>query len=212
MEQLFPKSFIESLAGCVCLAALILVIVSLFSKDRSFVTRIFGLMFIFSISLFSNHWSTYFASIFIIATTITELEFLERLAAIIRGSKHYFDFKKAEAGSAKTPLNQEPPERRTMEYKILNTLWTKQVNKYPDYSKVFTFRINANSSEYLEFREASSKLIGEGLISETESGQIYITKKGFEYCKQHHEKFPPEQWWPEETINHENLEKVLQAA
>jgi hypothetical protein len=44
--------------------------------------------------LFSNHWSTYFAGLFIIATAVTELEFLQNLAAIIRGNKDYFDYKK----------------------------------------------------------------------------------------------------------------------
>jgi len=212
MEQLFPKSFIEILAGFLSLVALLLAIVSLFSKDRSYVIRVFVLMIIVAISLFSNHWATYFAALFIIASTITELEFLEKIAAIIRGSKYYFDYKIAEAGSAQVPADEKPPERRPMEYKILNTLWTKQVNKFPDFSKVFTFRINANTPEYLEYREASNRLIGEGLISETESGQVYITQKGFEYCKQHYEEFPPDQWWPNETINQEHLTMVLQEA
>ena len=106
MAQLLPKSFIEILAGILCLLALVLAIISLFFKERSYVTRIFVLMFIFSIALFSNHWATYFAALFIIATTITELEFLERLAAIIRGSKHYFDYKIVEAGSAEAPVDK----------------------------------------------------------------------------------------------------------
>ena len=96
-----------------------------------------------------------------------------------------------------------------MEYKILNTLWTKQVNKFPDFSKVFTFRINTNSPEYIEYREASSKLMGEKLISETDFGQIHITQAGFEYCKEHYREFPPDQWWPNETINEENLIIVI---
>ena len=212
MEQLFPNTFIEILDGFLSLIAVSLAILSLFSKDRSYVIRVFVLMFILAISLFSNHWSTYFAAVFIIASTITELEFLEKIAAIIRGSKYYFDYKIAEAGSAQAPENEEPPERLPMEYKILNTLWTKQVNKYPDFTKVFTFRINANTPEYLEYREASNRLIGEGLISETESGQVYLTQKGVGYCKKHYEEFPPDQWWPYETINQENLTKVLQEA
>jgi hypothetical protein len=99
--------------------------------------------------------------------------------------------------------------RGKMEYQILKTLWTKQVNKFPDYSGLWTFRINANTLVYLKYREAASKLIGEGLISETEQGQLYLTKDGFEYCKSHHKEFPPEQWWPEETIDHEKLRIAL---
>lgn len=209
MEPLLPKSFIQALAGTLCIIALILAIASLLSKLRSHMIRLSALMFISSIALFSNHWSTYFAALFIIATMVTELEFLERLAAIIRGSKPYFDYKIAEAGSAQAPLEDKMPDRRTMEYKILNTLWTKQVNKFPDFSKVFTFRINTNSPEYIEYREASSKLMGEKLISETDFGQIHITQAGFEYCKEHYREFPPDQWWPNETINEENLIIVI---
>lgn len=99
---------------------------------------------------------------------------------------------------------QEPPRRR-MEYQILKTLWTKQVNRFPDYSGLWTFRINANTSVYLQYREAAGKLIGEGLIGETDKGQLYLTKDGFEYCKNHYKEFPPEKWWPEESIDESKL-------
>ena len=47
-------------------------------------------------------------------------------------------------------------ERSAMELKILNTLWTKQVNFRPDYSKLWTFRINYGVPEFNEFRVASA--------------------------------------------------------
>ena len=93
------------------------------------------------------------------------------------------------------------PSRQPLEYKILNTLWTKQVNKWPDLSHLFTFRINFYAQEFLGFREAGNKLMGEGLISETDTGQFYITPKGFQYCKEHYLEFPKDQWWPEEQMN-----------
>ncbi|MFA5205066.1 MAG: hypothetical protein WC708_11750 [Lentisphaeria bacterium] len=100
--------------------------------------------------------------------------------------------------------------RTLMEYMILNTLWTKQVNKWPDLSILFTFGMNFSApSEKQAFQEAGAKLIGEGLITETSNGQYALTIRGFEYCKKHYKKFPPEQWWPEETINEENLKMVI---
>jgi hypothetical protein len=209
MESLLPKSFIQTLSGILAIIALIFALISLFTKLRQHTIRLSALLFISSLALFSNHWSTYFAALFIIATTVTELEFLERLAAIIRGSKHYFDYKIAEAGSAQTPSEDNLPDRRPMEYKILQTLWTKQVNYFPEYSAVWTFRIGANTPIFLEYREAASKLIGEGLISESDKGQLYLTKEGFEYCKKHYKEWPPEQWWPEETINENKLRIAL---
>ena len=108
------------------------------------------------------------------------------------------------------PPKPTTPIRQPMEYKILNTLWTKQVNKWPDLSQLFTFRVNFYSREFLSYREAGNKLIGEGLIAETDNGQFYLTPKGYQYCNAHYKEFPDDQWWPEEKINQENLKKLIQ--
>ncbi len=109
-----------------------------------------------------------------------------------------------------TPVEKDKsPGRSVIEYKILNTLWTKQVNKFPTFSALFTFVISSNSPEYFQFREAGSKLIGEGLIAETETGHYHLTRNGWDWCRKHYSEFPPDQWWPEEMINKENLDKVL---
>ena len=101
--------------------------------------------------------------------------------------------------------------RSLMEYMILNTLWTKQVNKWPDLSVYFTFIMNfVSPSETKAFKEAADILIGEGLITvSSENGQYMLTIAGFDYCKKHYKEFPKEQWWPEEQINKENLHKVI---
>jgi len=111
------------------------------------------------------------------------------------------------------PQKEEKPlKRNSMEYKILNTLWTKQVNKFPDFSPLFTFVIGSNSPEYLQFREAGGKLIGEGLVGETDTGHYHLTDKGWRWCKEHYSEFPSDQWWPEEPIIKEQLEKVIKKA
>ncbi|CAG1065757.1 hypothetical protein BAC1_01346 [uncultured bacterium] len=94
MEYFVPNSFIETLAGLIICLALVLGFVSLIPVLRSHAIRLLALFVVAALSLFSNHWSTYFAGIFIIATAVTELEFLQNLAAIIRGNKDYFDYKK----------------------------------------------------------------------------------------------------------------------
>ena len=94
MDNLIPNSFVEALAGSLVLAAIVVGAISLMPSLRAHSLRLMALLFVGSLSLFSNHWSTYFASIFVIATAVTELEFLQNLAAIIRGNKEYFDFKK----------------------------------------------------------------------------------------------------------------------
>jgi len=100
--------------------------------------------------------------------------------------------------------------RSLMEYMILNTLWTKQINKWPDLAQLFTFNMNfVSPSETKAFKEAVDILIEEGLITVAENGQYMLTIKGFDYCKSHYKEFPNEQWWPDEQINKANLEKVI---
>ena len=61
--------------------------------------------------------------------------------------------------------NVRSKQRTLMEYMILNTLWTKQVNKWPDLSVLFSFTMGFEApSENQAFREAGAKLIGEGLM------------------------------------------------
>ncbi|MBI5592583.1 MAG: hypothetical protein HY881_19120 [Deltaproteobacteria bacterium] len=104
---------------------------------------------------------------------------------------------------------QAQQNRTPMEYKILNTLWTKQVNIDPDFSVLWTFRIDHGSPEFPEFRIASSKLMGEELVGETNDGQVFLTLKGFDYCKKHYKEFPAHQWWPDEPVKQDKLEKAL---
>jgi hypothetical protein len=100
--------------------------------------------------------------------------------------------------------------RKPMEYKILNTLFTKQVNKWPNLDVFFVLIIGAGS-EYSDYLQAKGKLLGEKLIAEIDDANrgILLTVEGFKYCKAHYAEFPPAQWWDEEQINQENLTKVL---
>jgi len=212
MNNLLPMSFLQLLGSTICVIAIIFAFLSILSSLRIHALRLSAITFVIAISLFCNNSWTYFAALFIIATSVTEIEFLQNLAAIIRGDKYYFDYKKAIAGEIKsTQINKNSNVRSPMEYKILNTLWTKQVNKYQDLSVLFTFKIFPNSPEFNEFRLAGAKLIGEGLISETPNdGNYHITQTGYDYCKKHYTEFGFDQWWPEETLEQEKLKKVLE--
>ena len=116
------------------------------------------------------------------------------------------------SGQISPQKESTPPKRNSMEYKILNTLWTKQVNKFPNFSPLFTFVISSNSPEYLQFREAGGKLIGERLVGETDTGHYHLTDNGWHWCKEHYSEFPSDQWWPEEPILKEKLEEVVKNA
>jgi len=112
---------------------------------------------------------------------------------------------KLEPSQAKSEI----PERTPTEYKILNTLWIKQVAKFPDMDGFWTFRLN-EGPEYIAFIDAASRLLTEGLINKMENNQFALTSEGFSYCAKHYTEFPPAKWFEDEPCYQDNLDKVLE--
>ncbi|WP_372778215.1 hypothetical protein [Litorivivens sp.] len=65
---------------------------------REHSTKMGAVLLIAALALFSDHPSVYFAALIIVATTVTEVEFLQNLAAIARGNSDYFKYKIEELG------------------------------------------------------------------------------------------------------------------
>ncbi len=94
MTDLTPESFRELLSA-VCLAlGITFSLLSLAASIRRHSLRLVGLFLLSSLALYANNAWCYFGAVFIAATAVTRLDFLQNLAAIIRGSKPYFDFQK----------------------------------------------------------------------------------------------------------------------
>lgn len=146
--------------------------------------------------------------VFLVALLLREE--LRGLVARLRRGKFPGGEVQFDASTQEPPPAERPLQRTAMEYKILKTCWTKQVNRYPKYEGVWTFRVHASAPEFLEFREAANKLIGEGLISESDQGQLYLTRQGFEYCKENYACFPGDEYWPEEKLNQDKLKLALE--
>jgi hypothetical protein len=106
---------------------------------------------------------------------------------------------------------ETPPRRSPLEYKILNTLWTKNVNRHPQHLS-WWFKIASNAPSYPHYVEAKATLLAEGLIRQGKNGMIGLTEDGWNYCKQHYKEFPPGQWWDQHPINEEKLPQVLDQA
>ena len=117
------------------------------------------------------------------------------------------DEKKGKLKSSKTKA--EIQERTPTEYKILNTLWIKQVAKYPDMDGFWSFRLSEGAPEFFAFREAALRLMIEGLIYKRENNQFALTSEGFSYCAEHYTKFPGDMWFKSEPQYQDNLDKVL---
>lgn len=77
----------DSFAIIILFIGILFVFISLKGKYKSQSEKVFALLFLVGISLFANNSYCYFAAIFIIAAYVIDLEFLQNLAAIIRGSK-----------------------------------------------------------------------------------------------------------------------------
>jgi len=140
------------------------------------------------------------------------------------GGAFEFDSQAPPASQVIPPTNSAapaaPPTRVTtarqqargeMENRILKTLWTKQVNRFPKYEGVWTFRLQSGAEEFFAFREAAGKLMADSLVTETDTGQIALTREGFEFCKKHYNEFPDDlpEWWPNETLDPEKLKIAL---
>lgn len=91
-----PKidTFLDLVATVLVGVTVVFSVLALFGLARA--VRLGAILLVTALALYSDAFGTYFAAIFIVATAVTELEFLEKLAAIIRGSKEYFDYKKSQ--------------------------------------------------------------------------------------------------------------------
>ncbi|WP_417836908.1 hypothetical protein [Thalassospira tepidiphila] len=93
-SMFFPDTYPGFIGTSSLVVAVAFLLLSVFQSDKSHATKMFSIMVVVSLALFSSHWVTYFAAIFIVATAVTELEFLQNLAAIIRKDENYFQYKK----------------------------------------------------------------------------------------------------------------------
>lgn len=89
-----PDSYINLIGTFTLLVSIFCLFITFIEKQRNHATKLFSIMLVASLSFFSSHWATYFSAIFIVATAVTELEFLQNLAAIIRKDENYFKYKK----------------------------------------------------------------------------------------------------------------------
>ncbi|MCT4631909.1 MAG: hypothetical protein N4A76_04115 [Firmicutes bacterium] len=84
----------NELVGIVIISiSLLMIIISIFNILKEKLMKLIGVTLIVGLSLVSNSNSNYFLSILVIATLITELDFLQNIAAIIRNSDSYFSYK-----------------------------------------------------------------------------------------------------------------------
>lgn len=141
LEIFKPDTYPNLIGSLLIFVSIICLFTSFFEIHKKHATKVFSILIVTSLALFSSYWATYFAAIFIVATAVTELEFLQTLAAIIRKDKNYFDFKK-EALSKEDNIRRKAEEALEEEL-ISSTDDDGEMNKGKiDLSKLLTLPRN----------------------------------------------------------------------
>lgn len=136
MDIVQPDTYSNFIGTVVIGVAMLCLLISFNTNNRSHSTKLFSIMIVASLSFFSSNVTTYFAAIFIVATAVTELEFLQNLAAIIRKDEHYFKYKK-EALSREDHIRRKAEEAIEEEYVSDSEINNKTMNgKSIDLSKL----------------------------------------------------------------------------
>lgn len=118
-NDLTVTSFI---ALCAFGLAVFVLIASIFAKDaRTLVLKIFASLLIITLSLLANNWAVYLAAVFITATLITELNFLENIAAIIT-NREWWKIEKATKEEIKEKAKNELPKTQQTQQTIQQTV------------------------------------------------------------------------------------------
>lgn len=102
-------SIIDGIALCAFVLACLVLLGSLFAKDtKTLALKIFASLLILTISLIAKNWAVHLAAVFIIATLITELNFIENIAAIIT-NREWWKVDKATKEEIKEKAKNELP-------------------------------------------------------------------------------------------------------
>lgn len=80
----------------------------LFPKtNREFITKFSGALLVSALALLANHVAVYALSIFIVATIITRLDFLENIAAIFWGRREFWEYRTHMTKATKAELRDK---------------------------------------------------------------------------------------------------------
>ncbi|WP_325892988.1 hypothetical protein [Grimontia sp. NTOU-MAR1] len=80
------------IASLFAIVGLVACVILMFKSDRKLVTQLLGAILVVSISFSAHSALVYTISVFVIATLVTELQFLEKIAALIWNRKEYWEY------------------------------------------------------------------------------------------------------------------------
>jgi hypothetical protein len=151
----------------------ILLFISLWFDNPSLVVKMTGSSLVLSLAFAANQTGTYGIAMFIVATLVTDLEFLEKIAAIFWRSEPYFKYRMATASQqevqAKLKLAIEADvEAEETKVEVAKSLSKTELPIAEDYQK----RIRAALAEANSFESAVGDAIAAGKPPFSASGVL----------------------------------------
>ncbi len=154
LQDLIPKDFRELFSFFSFFIGIIFAFISLSKNKLEYSLRMASILFIVAVSLFANNGWCYFGTIFIIATAVTQLDFLQNLAAIIRsGGEKYFDYRQQQLKNEGGQTHKPGEEIHTFIDTGVNT-------RQETTSEIAEVLRATNSNEFIDKFLSNSSVIG----------------------------------------------------
>ncbi len=77
-------------------------------NTKDYIGRLVGMFGITALAVLANHWSVYILSLIVIATLVTDTDFLVRIVALIWDRKEYWEYETTVVTTQQTVLPQDP--------------------------------------------------------------------------------------------------------
>lgn len=110
MDYIFKYPINELIGLFLIGICLILVIIFIWKSLKYSLLKLIGVFLVVALALVSNNNINYFLTILVVATLVTELDFLQNIAAIIRNSDSYFIHKFQSQQEIKEGITKEATE------------------------------------------------------------------------------------------------------
>lgn len=191
LNTCYPLSFLELLAGLLLVLVLAISLLLFIPKIHSKLLKIISIFLMFSLTLFADNFWIYFLCMLVIATSITNVDFLENIAAIIRNSDSYFNYKSSKASKKQVENKIEDEilaETESSESEVINNTTMNPIhnsapnnNKINDFVKLEELALSEEEKYFkskiernIIFRNKSQNLCVDGIIDSAVDDMISV--------------------------------------
>ncbi|AXJ01442.1 hypothetical protein CYPRO_2194 [Cyclonatronum proteinivorum] len=107
MDLVTNSTIFETIASILAVVGLIIAICVMLVSDKKVITQLLGSILVVSLALAANLHVVYVVSVFVVATLVTEILFLEKLAALIWNRKEFWAYLSGNASNEEVKAKTE---------------------------------------------------------------------------------------------------------